>query len=122
MKDFIKNVLLTIVILTVGVLTCGPDSRTVSFSWRYYPDYGSDDADKLTIYEVSISDTIVIVKTVCDSLPITVSSYSKSMEYDDKVHYFVMTATDTAGNESTPSEVGVLDMQRPVKVAGFTIK
>jgi hypothetical protein len=113
------------ILLVVGVLLIvlafvvkGQD-RSFYIHWDYYPALGSPDVVKLKVYEVT-ADTLG-VRIMSDSINVEWTTHRFTIHDDGAVHYFVMTAIDTAGNESEYSNFGVLDLGRPSKVLNVHI-
>lgn len=89
--------------------------------WDYYPDKGSADAAFLSIYELffnSSGDSVTSIKCWADTVNVQWDRHRFMIEDDGEVHYFIVTATDTAGNESIWSNFGILDLKRPFPVSG----
>jgi len=96
-------------------------NRTFFVEWDLYSITGSPDAKKLRILEVNATATNVI-KVWSDSVALHLTAHQFTIQDDDQLHYFVMTAVDTAGNESVYSNIAILDLARPVTVFGVHIR
>lgn len=118
-KQFMTKLFLTVVLLLILPLAGCSQTRPFWARWSYYPESGSPDACKLRLYEVD--NDSVIVKTWSDSINIQWTSHRFTINDDGFVHLFVMTAVDTAGNESQRSNVAKLDLKRPSPVLDFTV-
>jgi len=120
-KTRIILIVLGVIIILIAVFLgkSKPQTQQYFLHWSYYPEYGDSDVAKLRAYEVSADS--VIMRVVVDSINIQWTTHAFSMAKDGKVHYFVITAIDTADNESEFSNFGVLDLGRPVPVRDVTI-
>jgi hypothetical protein len=95
--------------------------RKFFIEWELYTATGSPDAVKLRVLEVNATAT-ALIKVWSDSVNINWTTHQFTIQDDDKLHYFVMTAVDTAGNESAYSNIAVLDLAKPIQVFGVRIR
>jgi len=107
-----------ILLIILAFMVKGQD-RSFFISWDYYFDTGSSDVTKLKIYEVN-ADTVV-TKVMSDSINPSWTTHRFTIQDDNQLHYFTVTAVDSAGNESDFSNIAVLDLAKPIKVFGVKI-
>jgi len=122
MPKYLRYILLALVIIFILILffdRSKSQETTFQLHWDYYPEYGSTDAMKLRAYEVSVDS--VIMRLLSDSINIEWTTHQFKVDNDDNIHYFVVTAIDTAGNESEFSNFGILDLGAPIKVRNVFI-
>lgn len=108
-----------VLIILAFFITSKSEDTTFLLHWDYYPEYGSNDAVKLRAYEVSADSSVI--KVLSDSINIEWTTHQFKIEDDGNVHYFTMTAVDTAGNESLFSNFGILDLSKPIKIRNIFI-
>ena len=95
--------------------------RKFFIEWDLYTVTGSPDAIKLRVLEVNATAT-ALVKVWSDSVNINWTTHQFTIQDDNQLHYFVMTAVDTAGNESDYSTIAILDLAKPIQVLGVRIR
>ena len=95
--------------------------RKFFIEWDLYTVTGSPDAIKLRVLEVNATET-ALVKVWSDSVNINWTTHQFTIQNDNQLHYFVMTAVDTAGNESDYSTIAILDLAKPIQVLGVRIR
>ena len=115
------GVAILLIILAFLIDNVKSDNRTFFIEWDLYTATGSSDAIKLRILEVNSTATNLI-KVWNDSVSIHWTTHQFTIVDDGLQHYFVMTAVDTAGNESEYSNIAILDLVKPSKVLDVRIR
>jgi len=117
-KYILLGVGVVLILLAFFVKTKSQET-TFQLHWEYYNEYGSPDVIKLRAYEVSADS--VIMRLLSDSINVEWTTHQFKVDNDNDIHYFVVTAVDSAGNESEFSNFGILDLSKPIKVRNVTI-
>jgi len=110
-----------IIILAFLISDIMSGNRTFFIEWDLYSVTGSPDARKLRILEVNATATNII-KVWSDSVALHWTTHQFTIQDDNQLHYFVMTAVDTVGNESVYSNMAILDLAKPITVFGVKIR
>lgn len=98
-KTYIWILVAVIIVLIIGFtyLIVRAQTVEVKLKWDHYPDYGSPDAEFIKVYELNADSTIKEFKgqvsVLIDSIIITINK-------EDKIYLFGVTAIDSVGNES----------------------
>ena len=121
LRWIILAIALVLIVLAFLISDALSGDREFWIDWDLYTATGSPDAVKLRVLEVNQAGT-AIVKVWNDSISVNWTTHKFTIQDDNQLHYFVMTAVDTAGNESDYSNMAVLDLAKPIKVFGVRIR
>ena len=121
LRWIILAIALVLIVLAFLISDALSGDREFWIDWDLYTATGSPDAVKLRVLEVNQAGT-AIVKVWNDSISVNWTTHKFTIQDDNQLHYFVMTAVDGAGNESDYSNMAVLDLAKPIKVFGVRIR
>lgn len=110
-----------IILILLAFLIANAADKKFTLDWDLYDVANNQDVKKLRVLEVNQTATSVI-RVWSDSVNFRWTSHQFTITDDDKLHYFVMTAVDTANNESKYSTIAILDLARPGTILGLRVR
>ena len=109
------------ILILLAFLVVNAADKKFTLDWDLYDVANSPDVKKLRVLEVNETAT-AIIRVWSDSINFRWTSHQFTIQDDDQLHYFVMTAVDTANNESVYSNMVILDLAKPSTVLGLRIR